>query len=377
MRNKVVVAVAVVIPLAVTSCSSSPSSDDADDGPPDATAPSDPDAAIGPPPPPDAPPGGAVADPSAPGPWQVGVRTVQLLDPARNRTLPVDVWYPVAPGDTSGGDNTYELLGGFVALDSPARRDATPAPGGPYALVVFSHGYGGIRFQSFFLTEHLASHGLVVVAPDHPGNTLLDFGQLGDDAATAQSAMDRPLDVAFVADRAVAGELGVALPIDPARIAITGHSFGGWTSLEAARRDPRFGVVLPLAPGFRAGSTPDFVAELARPIAIFGGSVDETCPFPSDQQVPYDLAQTPKVLVEVMGAGHLDFSDLCQVPIAQAFIDDGCDPASIDPVVVQARVKTLATAFVRRYVDGAVGYEPYLEPAYAAGLGNLTYWRAP
>jgi predicted dienelactone hydrolase len=370
----VAVAVAVAVAIALAACSSSSSPPGSD--PPDAAPPGDPPDARPGDPTPDAPPM-AVADPGQPGPWIVGVRTVLVTDPARARMFSVDVWYPVDPANPDGGDNRYELLGGLISLGSPARRDATPAPGGPWPLVVFSHGYGGIRFQSFFLTEHLASHGFVVAAPDHPGNTLLDFGQLGDDEATAQSAMDRPIDVRVTADRAIAGELVPGVAVDATRVAITGHSFGGWTSLEAARQDPRFGVVMPLAPGFRAGSTPEFVADLARPIALFGGTLDETCPWDTDQLLPYELAQTPKALLGAIGAGHLDFSDLCSVPLATAFIDDGCDPANIDPAVVHARVKLVATAFARRYVNAELGYEAYLDPAYVTALGNVSYWRAP
>ena len=318
-------------------------------------------------------------DPAQPGPWRVGVRTVTLTDPARNRRFAVDVWYPVDPLHVDGSANTYELdslIGSLASIDSPARRDATPAAGS-WPLVLFSHGYGGIRFQSYFLTEHLASHGIVVASPDHPGNTLTDFAQLGNDQATAQSAIDRPLDVAFTLDRALAGALVAALSIDPARVAATGHSFGGWTSLEVARRDPRIRAVFPLAPGFRGGATADFVATLARPLLFVGGSEDDTCEFPANQEAPYMLAQSPKFLLEVMGAGHLDFSNLCEVPIAQQFIDDGCDPAKIDPAVVQRRTNAVATAFALRYLTGNPGYDPMLSVGHVMGLGNVQYWSAP
>jgi predicted dienelactone hydrolase len=370
MRTSIAALVAVAV-----GCSS-PSPSTGDDDPVDAAG-MEPQADAGEVDPPADAPAMIVHDPAQPGPWLAGVRTVTLTDPARNRMLSVDVWYPVDPANPDGEDNTYSLLGGLIALDSPARRDATPAAGGPWPVVMFSHGYGGVRFQSFFLTEQLASHGFVVVSPDHPGNTLLDFAQLGDDEATAQSAIDRPLDVILAAERAIAGTLGVAVTVDPERIAVSGHSFGGWTALEVARRDERFRVVIPLAPGFRAGATPDFVADLARPIAVFGGTFDETCPFESDQHLPYDLAQPPKALIGITAAGHLDFSDLCAVPIATAFVDDGCDPANIEPAAVHARVKTIATAFLHRYLDGETGYEMYLEPAWVGALGLLTYWRAP
>ncbi len=369
--------------ISVAACGAESLPDPGPDPDPDPGAP---DSGIPNPDPPDAglpsPDSGpmTIAHPGEPGPWLAGVRTVELTDPARGRTFKVDVWYPVDPAAAGGSDNEYRLetaFGTLATVESPARRDATPAAGGPWPVIIFSHGYGGIRFQSYFLTEHLATHGFVVASPDHPGNTLADFDQLGDDAATAQSAMDRPLDVIHTADRLLAGTTGVPLAVDAARIGASGHSFGGWTVLEVARRDSRFRVILPLAPGFRAGSTPDFVAGLGRPLAIFGGSVDDTCPFDTDQQVPYELAQPPKALVEIIGAGHLDFSNLCEVPIAAAFVDDGCDPASIDPAEVHERVKLVATAFIRRHLDGETGYDPYLEPAFVTALGAIEYWHAP
>jgi predicted dienelactone hydrolase len=359
---------ALVLAAVVLSGCTAAAPDPAADPAPDAAA--DPDAAPDPVP---------FHDPAQPGPWAVGVRTVEVVDASRARTLPVDVWYPVDPAAPDGEPNTYELvsiLGPLASIDSPARRDATPAPGAR-PLVLFSHGYGGIRFQSYFLTEHLASHGFVVVSADHPGNTLVDFAQLGDDAATAQSAIDRPLDLLFVLDRAIDGGLGVAVTVDPDQVAATGHSFGAWTALEVARRDARIGAVFPLAPGFRAGSTPDFVATLARPILLVGGSADETCEFVENQQVPYDLAGPPKYLLEVLGAGHLDFSNLCEVPLAAQFIDDGCDPASIDPAVVQDRVIAVATAFAYRHVVGDVRYDPGLAIPHVVAMGDVAYWAEP
>jgi predicted dienelactone hydrolase len=328
----------------------------------------DPDAAVDPARP-DAGAAEEAADPSKPGPWPVGVRTIELVDIARNRSLPIDVWYPALE---DGEPNVYELPP-IASIETAARRNATPAPGAPRPLILFSHGYGGVRFQSYFLTERLASHGFVVASPDHPGNTLFDAFTGGDEAA-AQSAIDRPLDMLAVLDHLTASSF---TPIDPDRVGITGHSFGGWTSFETARRDDRLRVVFPMAPGFRNGARPDMVAELDRPVCIFGGSVDDTTPFDTDQLAPYELAATPKYLIQITGAGHLDFSNLCEIPIAALFVDDGCDPASIAPADVQSRVSTLATAFALRYLAGDEEYDAYLAPAYVNGLGKLEYWSEP
>ena len=144
-----------------------------------------------------------------------------------------------------------------------------------------------------------------------------------------------------------------------------------------ARRDPRVRAVLPLAPGFKQGATPDFVAALARPILIVGGTLDDTCEYATDQELPYTLAQTPKHLLGVVGAGHLDFSNLCDVAIARLFVDDGCEPDNIDPAVVHRRVRAVGTAFALRYLLDDERAEPYLAPAAVAALGDVVYQRAP
>jgi predicted dienelactone hydrolase len=321
----------------------------------------------------------AFAAPDRPGPYPVGVRTFVLTDPARGRTFLVDVWYPADPAAPGGVENVYRLhtaSGGTLAeVPSPARRDGAPAAG-EFPLVLFSHGFGGVRFQSYFLSEHLAGHGFVVVSPDHPGNTLADFDQLGDDAAAALSAVDRPLDLGFALDCALQGLAGVPL-VRAEAVGATGHSFGGWTALETARRDARVMAVFPMAPGFRNGATPDFVAELARPLLLFGGSEDTTTPFGTDQQAAYALAAPPRYLVKIVGAGHLDFSNLCEVPIAAAFVDDGCDPEKIPAPEVHARVRAVAAAFARRYLLGDARYDEHLAPEWVRALGRLEYWSEP
>src|SRR5581483_3209459 len=67
-----------------------------------------------------------------------------------------------------------------------------------------------------------------------------------------QYAELRPGDVSFMIDRVLddAGEL--AANIDPERIGMMGHSFGGWTTLAVTGRDPRIRAALPLDP---AGGT--------------------------------------------------------------------------------------------------------------------------
>src|SRR5205814_4437024 len=76
-----------------------------------------------------------------------------------------------------------------------------------------------------------ASHGYVVVAPDHLKNTLLD----NDTHALPSIVKNRPHDVSVAMDELLrrsgaAGDLieGMA---DGARVGVAGHSFGAFTAL--------------------------------------------------------------------------------------------------------------------------------------------------
>src|SRR5690606_1617654 len=114
---------------------------------------------------PDAPPFGQR------GAYTVG--TFETLLPHKTRPLKLSVWYPagVAPEDIK--PITYSdgpvIFSGFAVQNAPFLKTERPCP-----LVIFSHASGGTRLQSIFFTEHLASHGFVVMAVDHLGNTILD-----------------------------------------------------------------------------------------------------------------------------------------------------------------------------------------------------------
>ncbi|MFN5165257.1 MAG: alpha/beta hydrolase family protein, partial [Pseudomonadota bacterium] len=106
-------------------------------------------------------------------------------------------------------------------------------------LVVFSHGIGGSRRGYSWLGAHLAAHGVASLHPQHVGsdrqvwfgNVFTVAGRLAE-AAQEREAVARALDLRFVLDTALGGELGARL--DERRVIAAGHSYGANTALLAA-----------------------------------------------------------------------------------------------------------------------------------------------
>jgi len=272
-------------------------------------------------------------DPFARGAHPVGVRSHEITDARRDRTLPVEVWYPAAEAHR-GADldpatqDQYRVLPAFPGPSQSAVRDAAPARISGAPLVVFSHGFGGHRRQTTHLCTHLASHGYVVASPDHVGNTIADVMQtfldlqagrpLPDtDALLGEMSEARPADASFVLDWLLGGGAGeVSRLVDPSRVGMTGHSFGGWTTLVTTSRDARIRAALPLAP---AGGTTPLPANPLRervetswsgevPCLYLVADRDTLLPLPGMHEL-YARTPAPKRLAVLLRADHMHFCD--------------------------------------------------------------------
>src|SRR3989442_888947 len=284
-----------------------------------------------------------------PGPFPVGVQTLALVDPSRTdvtgsgpRPVTVEVYYPSTPAAVAGVPHDIAEVLGIPVATTPAFRNVARAPG-PFPLVLFSHGNGGIRFQSIFLCAHLASHGYVVASPDHRGDTFVDL-LMG--LSDPQGAMNRPLDLRFVTDHMLAFDAApgnfFADLIDGAHIAASGHSFGGFTDFLIAGgpspvgtfTDPRVRAIFPMAPA--AVFDDAFFATITVPTLIVGGTLDTTVPFAANQQRPFDALPPGALLdglAELTDVGHFTFSNLCEVPrnliaLIGGF-DEACQPSHL------------------------------------------------
>jgi predicted dienelactone hydrolase len=162
----------------------------------------------------------------------VGRSITMIADERRDdRLLGIDCWYPAQSAD--GAESVYELLPG-IGFTSSARADA-PAVPGRHPLVIWSHGRSGTRSSYSMLCEGLAARGYVVIAPDHPGDTLADW-LLGAAVDDATNETQRVGDARFVLDAALGSRPGLALvpEIDASRVAVAGHSYGAFTAFALA-----------------------------------------------------------------------------------------------------------------------------------------------
>lgn len=261
------------------------------------------------------------------GPYPTTVVDREWVDGARNRMVPARLFVPTA----SAGET--------------------------FPVVVFSHGLWANSRKYQYFAEHLASHGYVVILPQHRGSDsasllclscdlalvtdwLMDNPVTSGAISTAdhqflQSAVEdpdnlvnRPLDVSFAIDQ-ITSDPALAGVADPARIGVAGHSFGAYTSMAVGGmlvdlpaehggpnrsfRDPRVKASLsmsPQGPG-TVGISEDAWSEFAVPAMYLTGTRDYGADEAAAQwrRSAFDRTRgQERFLVVLTGAGHSAFA---------------------------------------------------------------------
>jgi predicted dienelactone hydrolase len=339
--------------------------------------------------------------PGDPGPFGVGHTLVTFVDASRgDRPLPTEIWYPAepAPGDLP---TFYDFDFFGLGMPSPlAYEDANPGPLAFAPLIVFSHGSGGVSWQSTFLMEALASHGFVVAAPNHTGNTVHDALN-GTSVPLLQSAADRPLDVSFVIDRMLARSADPLDPlfqrVNPFVIGVAGHSFGGYTSLAIAggfaglgiAPDPRVLAIVPIAPASAFFADEDLAA-IDVPTFLLSGTLDTTTPIDPNTIRPWEQIEGPPVYrADVNGATHTHFAAVCDIGavlttlgLTDETIDSivpdflaTCRPPALDPEEVKRIEVAYLVAFFRRHLYAYPFYDQWLGEDWSAANEPLVDYR--
>lgn len=335
-----------------------------------------------------------------PGSYPVG--NTRITVPAGDRELLVELWYP-ADGDAGNaamkghpieefvpaGPDRDTLVGLLAAL-SPAgeigtRRQTRSADGGapsldgPFPLLVFSHCFNCVRFSTFSVAEHLASHGFIVAAPDHAGGTLFDDLAGNGDDLTEESLQRRRDDLGAVLD-AVLAPGAPALPpglqgkIDDTRVGAYGHSFGAATVGRLAQEDPRVRAALPIAAPVQNPLFPNtHVADIHVPLLAILAEEDNSIGTFGNQLIVdnFNAQNPPARLVRVKDAGHWGFTDICGLTMG---FSAGCGEGErqtvageaftyLDVAVARRVASAYALAFFDLHLRGNSDAAIYLDAA--------------
>ena len=370
------------------------------------------------------------------GKMPIGVRTLNWVNPGQvdvlkakageplplyDRPLTIEVWYP-AKAANAATDVPARVADGLapgefrtltrdpkttVVVKGRALRDATPdASGGPFPLVIVSHGYPGNRYLLSHLAENLASKGYVVASIDHTDSTY------GDQVLFASTLLNRPLDQLFVlnamdklnagrADDAAGGALKGM--VNANSTALIGYSMGGYGVVNTLGGGfSAAAVKLPMAPvngalSRRQAGNPEYVASmeprikaaiafapwgwnagfwdaaglagLETPVFFIAGSVDDVSGYsPGVRNIFEASVNAPRYLLTYENANHNAGAPMpapeetwAPVPHLPAV------PAAhyLDPVWDSVRMNNIAqhfaTAFLGKYLRGDPAMDGYLD----------------
>ncbi|HYF66395.1 MAG TPA: hypothetical protein VD886_26440 [Herpetosiphonaceae bacterium] len=336
------------------------------------------------------------------GPYAVGLVDRELVDAARGRRLMASVWYPAArPGAPAPlTRHPAEIAAGLsklTGLPAPvfqhlryvnlAASQGAPvlADGGPFPVLVFSHGMVGLRLQSSPVLQDLASRGYVVVAIDHTDAAAVtvfpdgearfyDLGRMGMPAGVEPTTalMDEHVLPAWIADQRfvydtiedwAASDPLLAGRIDPGRIGSFGHSFGGATALEVCRVDPRCRAAANLDGGLYGGIARE---PATRPLLLMTSAESNRYQEAIDGWAALiDNAQADAAWLELPGSNHLSFT------ITQ-LLSPILVPAGFDPRAGLATAGAYLGAFFDAHLRGIDS--PLLHPQ--PGAADVR-WRSP
>ena len=260
-------------------------------------------------------------------------------------------------------------------------------------IIVFSHGLGGSREGYEYLGRHWAGCGYVSVHLQHAGSDNQVWQGMPADqrgsalqkaGSTLMSAVNRPQDVSFAIDeleRLNASE-GFVLKglLDLKHIGVSGHSFGGFTTLAVAGQtfitplkktglgDPRVSAGIQMsAPVNRDRRVLDeSYGTITIPLMHMTGTKDFVALFPDtkaeDRRLIYDhMAHSETCFVNFKDGDHMVFAGAPRVR----------DDERAKDAVFHQLICTGTTVFWDAYLKGDAHAKAWLlEGGYAAKLGD-------
>src|SRR5262245_11184748 len=303
----------------------------------------------------------------------VGFRQIEFADAVTGQRVPLFVWYPTGQASQATRFGPYTL---------DVARSAPPA-GGRHRLAMLSHGTGGDPLGHAQLAMALARWGYVAVAPRHAKDNSRDMSGVG----TYEVWYGRPLQISEGIDAILADSLLGAV-IDSARIAVIGHSAGGYTALalvggradmDRARahcrqhpddgfcqvrrpdqtrvaapsepipdsRDARIKAAIAMAPpGILLD--PVSLATVGVPVRVYAAELDAVVPARYHAEPLRQTVKPTPEFVLVRGAGHYSFVEPFPEAVKQQAGEGAIDPPGFDRAVFQKKLQHEVAEFFDR-----------------------------
>lgn len=294
------------------------------------------------------------------GPEAMGTMTVGLIDRSRDETYGISrgdprefvaqVWYPAQPAQSSDRvvwSEDWEVVAPALSenMGLPSwflnhtryslshAAEGLPMAEGTFPIVIYSHGWEGVRTIALNQVEDLVSNGYIVIAPDHTyaaaatvlpdgevvradPDALPDPEEVGEEAyqeATTNLVTILAADLETILDELDEGDSGAFADIvsgaDLNRIGIYGHSTGGGAAIKACLIDElqRCDAVLGMDPWVEPLTESDLRLNMTRP-ALYMRS-DDWVDTPNDALLRGIAARGESVtyLLDIEGTNHNDF----------------------------------------------------------------------
>ena len=312
------------------------------------------------------------------------VRVIQLRDESRDRSFDVHIYQPQI-----------------------WREGKTP-------VIIVSHGLGS-RPQDFSeLAQHLASYGYLVALPQHPGSDYYRLQSMFDGYSQSlydiEEFIDRPLDITYILDefdKRNNTEFEQQLNLD--KVAVLGHSFGGYTALAVAGatfdwenvniycdrgvweanpsmllqcralelsgqnyqfRDSRVQAIGIMNPVNSVVFGLNGLSKVKIPVLIGAGTNDPATPAIIEQiRALVWINTADKYLALMVGQAHfLTLPDI-ESQVATV-VESVVDFETMDLEMIRLYGRTLTTAFLEFYLAGESEYQVYLQSAYGEYISN-------
>ncbi len=189
----------------------------------------------------------------------VGCCKVEVCDKENDITFPLLVMYPTNTASTPVAFGPFSL---DVAMNAPVAE-------GRFPLVMISHGSGGSYLAHRTLGMYLAQNGFVACIIGHPFNNLHN----NELQYTVQNMIYRPRHIRMAIDE-VCSSAQFKNYVEHERVAIIGHSVGGYTALALAGGAPHTQALVALCEKPASADEPYWIGLLrkngitSQPIAV-------------------------------------------------------------------------------------------------------------